>query len=72
MAKIGDKKRLYKPSTGDYTALTMFKATPVFLFAHGSTMMLGEESEPAEIWREVGNEALRRGIKHIVMMVSLF
>ncbi|OOO06261.1 Extradiol ring-cleavage dioxygenase class III protein subunit B [Aspergillus oryzae] len=44
------------------------KPTPVFLFAHGSTMMLGEESEPARIWEEVGNEALRRGIKRIVMM----
>ncbi|KAJ5833649.1 hypothetical protein N7474_001960 [Penicillium riverlandense] len=31
-------------------------------------MMLGEESEPARIWEEVGNEALRRGIKRIVMM----
>jgi aromatic ring-opening dioxygenase catalytic subunit (LigB family) len=44
--------------------------TPVFLFAHGSTMMLGEESEPAKIWEGVGNECLRRGIKRIVMMVS--
>lgn len=35
-------------------------------------MMLGEESEPARIWEEVGNEALRRGIKRIVMMVCLF
>lgn len=34
-------------------------------------MMLGEESEPARIWEEVGNEALRRGVKRIVMMVSL-
>lgn len=42
----------------------------MFLFAHGSTMMLGEESEPAKIWEEVGNEALRRGVKRIVMMVS--
>ncbi|KAJ6089928.1 aromatic ring-opening dioxygenase family protein [Penicillium canescens] len=44
------------------------KPTPVFLFAHGSTMMLGEESEPARIWENIGNEALRRGIKRIVMM----
>ncbi|KAF7552184.1 hypothetical protein G7Z17_g4506 [Cylindrodendrum hubeiense] len=42
--------------------------TPVFLLAHGSTMMLGEESEPAKIWEEIGNEALRRGVKRIVMM----
>jgi hypothetical protein len=43
--------------------------TPVFLFAHGSTMMLGEESEPARIWENIGNECLRRGVKRIVMMV---
>ncbi|KAF4548393.1 Catalytic LigB subunit of aromatic ring-opening dioxygenase-like protein [Elsinoe fawcettii] len=42
--------------------------TPVFLFAHGSTMMLGEESEPAEIWKQTGDEAIRRGIKRIVIM----
>ena len=34
-------------------------------------MMLGEESEPARIWENVGKEALRRGIKRIVMMVIL-
>ena len=32
-------------------------------------MMLGEESEPAELWHKVGNEAIRRGVKRIVMMV---
>ncbi|KAL2829635.1 Extradiol ring-cleavage dioxygenase, class III enzyme, subunit B [Aspergillus pseudoustus] len=42
--------------------------TPVFLFSHGTTMMLGEESEPAEFWRSVGDEALRRGIRSIIMM----
>ncbi|KAJ5190118.1 uncharacterized protein N7498_009103 [Penicillium cinerascens] len=31
-------------------------------------MMLGEESEPARTWEQVGNEALRRGMKRIVMM----
>ena len=34
-------------------------------------MMLGEESEPARIWEEVGNEALRRGIQRIIMMVCI-
>lgn len=34
-------------------------------------MMQGEESEPVRIWEGVGNEALRRGIKRIVMMVCL-
>ncbi|KAF5494428.1 Extradiol ring-cleavage dioxygenase [Colletotrichum siamense] len=42
--------------------------TPVFLFAHGSTMMLGEDSEPAHIWESVGDEVLRRGIERIVIM----
>ncbi|KAF4625770.1 hypothetical protein G7Y89_g12401 [Cudoniella acicularis] len=42
--------------------------TPVFFFSHGSTMMLGEDSEPAEFWKSVGDEALRRGVKSIVMM----
>lgn len=32
-------------------------------------MMLGEESEPARIWENTGNECLRRGVKRIVMMV---
>ncbi|KAL6704168.1 hypothetical protein ACN47E_008728 [Coniothyrium glycines] len=42
--------------------------TPVFLFGHGSTMMLGEESDPAKAWEDVGNEALRRGVKRVVIM----
>lgn len=33
-------------------------------------MMLGEESEPAKIWEAAGTEAIRRGVKRIVMMVS--
>lgn len=36
--------------------------------SHGSTMMLGEDSEPAEFWKSVGQEAKRRGIKGIVWM----
>ncbi|KAH8691284.1 aromatic ring-opening dioxygenase family protein [Talaromyces proteolyticus] len=42
--------------------------TPAFFFSHGSTMMLGEESEPAEVWKSVGDEAQKRGVKSIVMM----
>ncbi|OBT64249.1 hypothetical protein VE03_06887 [Pseudogymnoascus sp. 23342-1-I1] len=44
------------------------RPTPVFFLSHGSTMMLGEESKPAEFWKEMGDEATRRGIKSIVMM----
>ncbi|KAF4626813.1 hypothetical protein G7Y89_g11341 [Cudoniella acicularis] len=42
--------------------------TAVFFVGHGSTMMLGEESEPASFWKEMGDEAMGRGIKSIVMM----
>ncbi|CEN61145.1 Extradiol ring-cleavage dioxygenase, class III enzyme, subunit B [Aspergillus pseudodeflectus] len=42
--------------------------TPVHFFSHGSTMMLGEESESADYWRKCGAEALARGIKGVVIM----
>ncbi|ETS61950.1 hypothetical protein PaG_04064 [Moesziomyces aphidis] len=42
--------------------------TPVFFFSHGSTMMLGEQSTPAQYWEEMGREAMRRGIKRVIMM----
>ncbi|WQF80000.1 Putative extradiol ring-cleavage dioxygenase, class III enzyme, subunit B [Colletotrichum destructivum] len=41
---------------------------PVFFFSHGSTMMLGEESNSATYWKKCGDEALAQGIEHIVMM----
>jgi aromatic ring-opening dioxygenase catalytic subunit (LigB family) len=44
------------------------KPTPVFFMSHGSTMMLGEESAPADFWLSVGQEATRRGVKGVVMM----
>ncbi|KAK3325680.1 Extradiol ring-cleavage dioxygenase, class III enzyme, subunit B [Apodospora peruviana] len=42
--------------------------TPVHLFSHGSTMMLGEESASATYWEKCGDEALAHGIEHVVMM----
>ncbi|KAF1816417.1 LigB subunit of an aromatic-ring-opening dioxygenase LigAB [Eremomyces bilateralis CBS 781.70] len=42
--------------------------TPVHFFSHGSTMMLGEESESADYWKRCGDEALRRGVKGVIMM----
>ena len=42
--------------------------TPVHFFSHGSTMMLGEESESADSWKQAGDEALANGIKGVVMM----
>ncbi|TGO52900.1 hypothetical protein BOTNAR_0311g00110 [Botryotinia narcissicola] len=42
--------------------------TPVHFFSHGSTMMLGEESDSATYWKKCGDEALANGIKHVVIM----
>jgi hypothetical protein len=30
--------------------------------------MLGEDTEPGHEWKKIGDEALRRGVKSIVMM----
>ncbi|KAI9147322.1 4,5-DOPA dioxygenase extradiol [Paramyrothecium foliicola] len=42
--------------------------TPVHIFSHGSTMMLGEESQSADYWKKCGEEALSRGIKGVMIM----
>lgn len=42
--------------------------TPVHFFSHGSTMMLGEDSESADYWKKCGDEALANGIKGVIMM----
>ncbi|KIW99954.1 uncharacterized protein Z518_10882 [Rhinocladiella mackenziei CBS 650.93] len=42
--------------------------TPVYFFSHGSTMMLGEESESAKYWKQCGDEALAHNIKGVVIM----
>lgn len=34
-------------------------------------MMLGEQSESADYWKKCGDEALRNGVKGIIMMVSV-
>jgi hypothetical protein len=33
-------------------------------------MMLGEESSSATYWKKCGDEALKNGVKHVVMMVN--
>jgi hypothetical protein len=43
--------------------------TPVHFFSHGSTMMLGEESQSATYWKACGDAAIANGIEHVVMMV---
>ena len=42
--------------------------TPGHWFSHGSTMMLGEESDAATYWKQCGDVALANGIKGVVMM----
>ncbi|KAK0643082.1 Extradiol ring-cleavage dioxygenase, class III enzyme, subunit B [Cercophora newfieldiana] len=42
--------------------------SPVHLFSHGSTMMLGEDSASARYWEKCGNEALAHGIEHVIIM----
>jgi hypothetical protein len=44
--------------------------TPVHFFSHGSTMMLGEESESATYWKKCGDEALANNIKGVIIMVN--
>lgn len=44
--------------------------SPVHFFSHGSTMMLGEDSASARYWERMGEEALKRGVEHVIMMVS--
>jgi aromatic ring-opening dioxygenase catalytic subunit (LigB family) len=54
-----------------WQSLTLTVApTPVHFFSHGSTMMLGEESESATYWKKAGDEALSNGIKGVIMMVG--
>jgi aromatic ring-opening dioxygenase catalytic subunit (LigB family) len=50
-----------------YRSTTM--SPPVHFFSHGSTMMLGEESESATYWKKCGDEALANGVKGVIMMV---
>lgn len=45
--------------------------TPVHFFSHGSTMMLGEESESADYWKKAGDQALANKIKGVIMMVCI-
>ncbi|RYP50734.1 hypothetical protein DL768_003794 [Monosporascus sp. mg162] len=43
-------------------------AKRLHFFSHGSTMMLGEESESADYWKKCGDEALAHGLKGVVIM----
>ncbi|KAK4219450.1 Extradiol ring-cleavage dioxygenase, class III enzyme, subunit B [Rhypophila decipiens] len=60
----------HNEKNGDDQAATAKKnlLTPVHLFSHGSTMMLGEESASASYWAKCGREALANGVEHVVMM----
>ncbi|KAF3770719.1 LigB subunit of an aromatic-ring-opening dioxygenase LigAB [Cryphonectria parasitica EP155] len=41
---------------------------PVHFFSHGSTMMLGEDSASARYWERMGDQAVRNGVEHVIMM----
>ncbi|KAF9892294.1 hypothetical protein FE257_002071 [Aspergillus nanangensis] len=41
---------------------------PVHFFSHGSTAMLGEESDSADYWKQCGDAAVAQGIEHVVIM----
>jgi hypothetical protein len=45
--------------------------TPVHFFSHGSTMMLGEESQSADYWKKAGDQALANKIKGVIMMACI-
>lgn len=55
-------------ATEDTTEIMSNGCTPVYFFSHGSTMMLGEESESADYWKKAGDEALAHKIKGVIMM----
>ncbi|KAF2158260.1 LigB subunit of an aromatic-ring-opening dioxygenase LigAB [Myriangium duriaei CBS 260.36] len=42
--------------------------SPVHWFSHGSTMMLGEESDSATCWKACGDAAVAHGVKGVIMM----
>ncbi|KAK5946512.1 hypothetical protein PMZ80_000655 [Knufia obscura] len=42
--------------------------TPVHFFSHGSTRMLEEDTDAGTYWKKCGDEALKHGIKGIVIM----
>lgn len=44
---------------------------PVHFFSHGSTAMLGEQSESADYWKKCGDAALANGIEHVIIMASV-
>lgn len=60
------------PSTSTLTAPASTSAPanpgrlPVFFFSHGTTAMMGEQSEPAAYWEEVGRRAIQCGVERLV------
>lgn len=66
---LGVESMQYRLSIMARSTLTS-SLTPVHLFSHGSTMMLGEESDAATYWKKAGDEALANKIKGVIMMVG--
>lgn len=42
---------------------------PVHFLSHGTTMLLGEDSKIRDYWRKLGRDALKHGVKGIIIMV---
>ena len=42
---------------------------PVLFLSHGTTMMLGEDSRVRDYWRKLGQDALKAGVKGVIIMV---
>lgn len=55
--------------TCDISSVMDVNLSPVHFFSHGSTAMLGEQSDSADYWKECGDAARRNGIEHVVIMV---
>ncbi|EOA89724.1 uncharacterized protein SETTUDRAFT_104655, partial [Exserohilum turcica Et28A] len=41
---------------------------PVHFLSHGTTMVLGEDSRIRDYWRKIGRDALRHGVKGVIIM----
>lgn len=46
------------------------RLTPLHYFSHGTPSMLGEESDSADYWERCGKNALKHGVKHIIIMAG--
>lgn len=43
---------------------------PVLFLSHGTTMLLGEDSKIRDYWTKLGRDALKHGVRGIIIMVG--